>query len=109
MIGLQEPRATRLPQIPGVGGAAAAAASGAAAAGGGGVEGVVSDGKVSCIAVLEPRYTLSSGLEVGGAALFDDSRQLLDNLDDFATRHTNVIIIYVFNCLGNKKSGSMLY
>lgn len=46
VVGLQEPRAMRLPAIPGATGGT-----------GGGTA-------VSCIAVLEPQFTLSSGLEV---------------------------------------------
>lgn len=49
VIGLQEPRATRLPQIPGLGS---------------GDAGSLGSSSVSCLAVLEPRFTLSSGLEV---------------------------------------------
>jgi hypothetical protein len=60
--GLQEPRAVRLPTVPGLtsssssGGSSGGVAAGAGAAGGG--------GSVSCLAVLEPQFTLSSGLEV---------------------------------------------
>lgn len=47
VVGLQEPRATRLPGIPGLTGVAGSTSA------------------VSCLAVLEPQFTLSSGLEVG--------------------------------------------
>lgn len=50
VVGLQEPRAVRLPAIPGLTGNSSSSAA------------------VSCLAVLEPQFTLSNGLEVGGAA-----------------------------------------
>lgn len=48
VVGLQEPRAVRLPAIPGLTGNSSSSAA------------------VSCLAVLEPQFTLSNGLEVGG-------------------------------------------
>lgn len=46
VVGLQDPRAVRLPALPGVTGSGGSSAA------------------VSCLAVLEPQFTLSSGLEV---------------------------------------------
>ena len=51
VVGLQDPRAVRLPAIPSVTGTSAGPAA------------------VACMAVLEPQFTLSSGLEVGCYAL----------------------------------------
>jgi hypothetical protein len=62
--GLQKPRATCLPRIPGVGplqGNSSSVASGSTAD--------KVDGSSVCLAVLEPRFTLSSGLEVSCAML----------------------------------------
>jgi hypothetical protein len=47
VIGLQEPRAVRLPRIPGLTNISNSSAA------------------VACMAVLEPQFTLSNGLEVG--------------------------------------------
>lgn len=47
VIGLQEPRAVRLPPIPGLTNISNSSAA------------------VACMAVLEPQFTLSNGLEVG--------------------------------------------
>jgi len=49
VVGLQDPRAVRLPALPGVTGSGGSSAA------------------VSCLAVLEPQFTLSSGLEVRAA------------------------------------------
>jgi hypothetical protein len=77
VAGLQEPRATRLPRIPGLGilqgGSSSSSSSSSNVAGGNaGVGAAAADreggqsGNISvCLAVLEPRFTLSSGLEVG--------------------------------------------
>jgi hypothetical protein len=46
VVGLQEPRAVRLPAIPGLTGNSG------------------SNAAVSCLALLEPQFTLSNGLEV---------------------------------------------
>lgn len=46
VVGLQEPRALRLPAIPGLTGISSSSAA------------------VSCLAVLQPQFTLSNGLEV---------------------------------------------
>lgn len=69
VAGLQEPRAVRLPRIPGLGvlqggsnSSSNVAGAGAAAADREGGQGGSSS---VCLAVLEPRFTLSSGLEVG--------------------------------------------
>ncbi|WIA22377.1 hypothetical protein OEZ85_004684 [Tetradesmus obliquus] len=68
VAGLQEPRAVRLPRIPGLGvlqggsnSSSNVAGAGAAAADREGGQGGSSS---VCLAVLEPRFTLSSGLEV---------------------------------------------
>jgi hypothetical protein len=64
--GLQEPRATRLPRIPGLGALQGNSSSSSNVASGGAVD--KADGSSVCLAVLEPRFTLSSGLEVGWVA-----------------------------------------
>jgi hypothetical protein len=63
VAGLQEPRATRLPRIPGLGTLQDSSSSSSV---GNGTAGNKVDGSSVCLAVLEPRFTLSSGLEVGG-------------------------------------------
>jgi hypothetical protein len=69
VAGLQEPRATRLPSVPGLGavlqGSSNVPASGGASVGATAAdrEGGSSSSSV-CLGILEPRFTLSSGLEV---------------------------------------------
>lgn len=59
VAGLQEPCAARLPRIPGLGTLPSSGSS--SNVGGAGVQGSAAG---VCLAVLEPRFTLSSGLEV---------------------------------------------
>jgi hypothetical protein len=66
--GLQEPRATRLPRIPGLGALQGNSSSSSSNVASGSTADKFDGGSV-CLAVLEPRCTLSSGLEVSCAVL----------------------------------------
>eukprot|EP00879_Flechtneria_rotunda_P017255 GHRR01018076.1.p1 GENE.GHRR01018076.1~~GHRR01018076.1.p1 ORF type:complete len:487 (+),score=167.02 GHRR01018076.1:290-1750(+) len=63
VVGLEEPRAVRLPAIPALQKTATITSSKSSSTAGP-AGGAAGSSAVSCIAVLEPRFTLSSGLEV---------------------------------------------
>jgi hypothetical protein len=75
VVGLQEPRVTRLPMVP----ALLSSTGGNSSSGGGGSSrpggAAAAAAAVSCLAVLEPRFTLSSGLEASQGRMLWSNEQ----------------------------------